>query len=176
MIKSDKALMIEELKEKFANNPFFYITDSSALTVEHINKFRRICFEKGIEVHVVKNTLAKKALEASAPEEKNYVALYDALHGPTTLLFCETANLPGKVLKEFRTKHEKPVLKAAYIDSSVYFGDDQIEALATLKSKEDLIGEIIGLLQSPAKNVISALKSGGNTIAGLVKALEERAQ
>lgn len=176
MLKSDKALMIEELKDKFSNSPFFYITDSSALTVEAINKFRRICYDKGIEVHVVKNTLAKKALEASSPEEKNYVALYDALHGPTTLLFCETASLPGKVLKEFRVKNAKPVLKAAYIDSSVYFGDDQIEALANLKSKEDLVGEIISLLQSPAKNVISALKSGGNTIAGLVKALEERAQ
>ena len=124
----------------------------------------------------VKNTLAKKALEASSPEEKNYVALYDALHGPTTLLFCETANLPGKVLKEFRIKNQKPVLKAAYIDSSVYFGDDQIEALANLKSKEDLVGEIISILQSPAKNVISALKSGGNTLAGLMKTLEERAQ
>ena len=176
MLKSDKVLMIDELREKFTSSPFFYITDSSALTVEAINKFRRICFEKGIEVKVVKNTLAKKALEASSPEEKNYVALYDALHGPTTLLFCETANLPGKVLKEFRIKNQKPVLKAAYIDSSVYFGDDQIEALANLKSKEDLVGEIISILQSPAKNVISALKSGGNTLAGLMKTLEERAQ
>lgn len=176
MLKSDKVLMIDELREKFTSSPFFYITDSSALTVEAINKFRRICFEKGIEVKVVKNTLAKKALEASSPEEKNYVALYDALHGPTTLLFCETANLPGKVLKEFRIKNQKPVLKAAYIDSSIYFGDDQIEALANLKSKEDLVGEIISILQSPAKNVISALKSGGNTLAGLMKTLEERAQ
>lgn len=166
--------MIDELKEKFANNPFFYITDSSALSVEAINKFRRICFEKGIEVKVVKNTLAKKAMEHNA-EEKNYVAIYDALHGPTTLLFCETANLPAKVIKEFRKTNEKPVLKAAYIDSGVYIGDDQLDALVALKSKYELIGEVIGLLQSPAKNVISALKSGGNTIAGLVKALEERA-
>jgi large subunit ribosomal protein L10 len=175
MKKADKGLMIEELREKFANNPYFYITDSSSLTVEAINKFRRLCFEKGIEVHVVKNTLAKKALETNA-EEKNYVALYDALHGPTTLLFCETANLPAKVIKQFRGKNEKPVIKAAYIDSGIFIGDDQLDALATLKSKEELVGDIIGLLQSPAKNVISALKSGGNTIAGLVKALEERAQ
>ena len=174
MKKGEKALMIDELKEKFANNPFFYITDSSALTVEAINKFRRICYEKGIEVHVVKNTLAKKAMEPNA-EEKNYVAIYDALHGPTTLLFCETANLPAKVIKDFRKTNEKPVLKAAYIDSCVFIGDDQLDALAALKSKNELIGEIVGLLQSPAKNVISALKSGGNTIAGLVKALEERA-
>ena len=108
-------------------------------------------------------------------EEKNYVAIYDALHGPTTLLFCETANLPAKVIKEFRKTNEKPVLKAAYIDSGVFMGDNQLDALASLKSKNELIGEIVGLLQSPAKNVISALKSGGNTIAGLVKALEERA-
>jgi large subunit ribosomal protein L10 len=174
MKKSDKVLMIEELKEKFANNPFFYITDSSSLTVEQINKFRRICFEKGIEVKVVKNTLAKKAMEPNATE-KNYVGVYDALHGPTTLLFCETANLPAKVIKEFRGKDERPLIKAAYIDSGVYLGDDQIDALASLKSKNELIGEIVGLLQSPAKNVISALKSGGNTLAGLLKALEERA-
>jgi large subunit ribosomal protein L10 len=175
MKKVDKALMIDDLKEKFANNPFFYVTDSSALSVEAINKFRRICFEKGIEVHVVKNTLAKKALEPNA-EEKNYVAIYDALHGPTTLLFCETANLPAKVIKEFRKTNEKPIIKAAYIDSGVYIGDSSLDILATLKSKEELVGDIIGLLQSPAKNVISALKSGGNTLAGLVKALEERAQ
>ncbi|MBK8699484.1 MAG: 50S ribosomal protein L10 [Saprospiraceae bacterium] len=174
MKKGDKALMIDELKEKFANNPFFYITDSSSLTVAAINKFRRICFEKGIEVQVVKNTLVKKAMEPTA-EEKNYVAIYDALHGPTTLLFCETANLPAKVIKEFRKSSDRPFIKGAYIDSGVYLGDDQIDALANLKSKEELVGEIIGLLQSPAKNVISALKSGGNTIAGLVKALEERA-
>jgi large subunit ribosomal protein L10 len=175
MKKADKALMIDDLKEKFANNPYFYITDSSSLSVEAINKFRRICFEKGIEVHVVKNTLAKKALEPNA-EEKNYVAIYDALHGPTTLLFCETANLPAKVIKEFRKTNEKPLIKAAYIDSGVFMGDSSLDALASLKSKQELVGDIIGLLQSPAQNVISALKSGGNTIAGLLKALEERAQ
>jgi large subunit ribosomal protein L10 len=174
MKKADKAIMIEELREKFANNQYFYITDSSSLSVAAINKFRRICFEKGIEVQVVKNTLAKKAMESNA-EEKNYVAIYDALHGPTTLLFCETANLPAKVIKEFRGKDEKPLLKAAYIDSGVFIGDSQLDILASLKSKNELIGDIIGLLQSPAKNVISALKSGGNTLAGLVKALEERA-
>ncbi len=175
MKKADKALMIDDLKEKFANNPYFYVTDSSCLSVEAINKFRRICFEKGIEVHVVKNTLAKKALEPNA-EEKNYVAIYDALHGPTTLLFCETANLPAKVIKEFRKTNEKPLIKAAYIDSGVFMGDSSLDALASLKSKQELVGDIIGLLQSPAKNVISALKSGGNTLAGLMKALEERAQ
>lgn len=174
MRKEEKALEIEDLKAKFDANQFFYITDSSSLTVAQINNFRRVCFEKGIEVKVVKNTLAKKAME-TFDETKNYAALFDSLHGPTTLLFCETANLPAKVLKDFRKSSEKPVLKAAYIDSGVFVGDDQIDALSKLKSKEELIGEIIGLLQSPAKNVVSALQSAPNTIAGLVKALEERA-
>ena len=174
MRKEEKALEIEDLKAKLDENQFFYITDSSSLTVAQINNFRRICFDKGIEVKVVKNTLARKAME-SFDEAKNYTALFDSLHGPTTLLFCETANLPAKVLKDFRKTSDKPVLKAAYIDAGVYVGDDQIDALAKLKSKEELVGEIIGLLQSPAKNVVSALKSAPNTIAGLVKALEERA-
>jgi len=173
MKKQDKSVLIEELKEKFGQNPNFYLADSSALTVAQINNFRRICFEKGIEVLVVKNTLARKAME-SFDESKNFASLYDSLHGPTTLLFAETAKLPAQVIKEFRKNAEKPVLKAAYVDTSIFVGDDQLEALINLKSKEELVGEIIGLLQSPAKNVISALKSGGSTIAGLVKTLQER--
>jgi large subunit ribosomal protein L10 len=173
MKKQDKSVLIEELKEKFGQNPNFYLADSSALTVAQINNFRRICFEKGIEVLVVKNTLARKAME-SFDESKNFASLYDSLHGPTTLLFADTAKLPAQVIKEFRKNAEKPVLKAAYVDTSIFVGDDQLEALINLKSKEELVGEIIGLLQSPAKNVISALKSGGSTIAGLVKTLQER--
>jgi large subunit ribosomal protein L10 len=123
---------------------------------------------------VVKNTLAQKALE-SFPEELNYDALYESLKGPTAILFTETANMPAKVLKEFRKESEKPVLKAAYIETAVYVGDDQIDSLAKLKSKEELIGDVIALLQSPAKTVISSLQSGGQTISGLLKALEERA-
>ncbi len=110
----------------------------------------------------------------SFDESKNYAELYDILKGPTTLLFASTANLPAKVIKEFRKKDEKPLIKAAYVDTSIFVGDNQIDALISLKSKEELVGEIIGLLQSPAKNVISALKSGGNTLAGLVKTLQER--
>ena len=174
MRKEEKTLEIEDLKAKFDANPFFYITDSSALSVAQINKFRRICYDKGIEVKVVKNTLAIKALE-SFDEGKKFSELYEALHGPTTLLFSETANLPAKVIKDFRKTAAKPVIKAAYIDAGIYLGDEQLDALAKLKSKEELIGEIIGLLQSPAKNVIGALKSGGQTIAGLLKTLEERA-
>jgi large subunit ribosomal protein L10 len=174
MTRAEKTTAIAELKEKFSNSSFFYFTDSSTLTVEQVNKLRRACFEKGVEMKVVKNTLAIKALEGS-PEERGFSELLDTLKGPTAVLFTETANVPAKLIKEFRGDNERPIIKAAYIDTAVYVGDNQIDALAALKSKEELIGEIVAILQSPAKNVISALKSGGSTIAGLLKSLEERA-
>ena len=173
MTREEKGAAIEALKEKFGNNTFFYLTDASTLTVEQVNNFRRACFEKDVEMKVIKNTLAIKALE-SASEEKGYGPLKEALKGPTAVLFAATANLPAKLIKEFRKDHERPILKAAYIDTDVYLGDDQIDTLADLKSKEDLIGEVITLLQSPAKNVISSLQSGGQTLSGLLKALSER--
>ena len=174
MTKSEKAAVIEQLKQDFSEHDFFYITDASTMTVEDVNALRGKFFEQDIQMKVVKNTLAIKALEA-ADASKGYEALYDSLKGPSALVFTKTANAPAKVIKEFRKGgKERPVLKAAYIDSSVYIGDDQLKALSELKSKEELLGEIITLLQSPAKNVISALKSGGSTIAGLLKALEER--
>lgn len=176
MTKTEKAVNIESLTEKFEQNQFFYLTDSSTLTVAQVNRLRRLCFEKGVEMKVVKNTLARKAME-SFPESKAFANLYPALKGQTAILFTDTASLPAKLLKDFRKGGgEKPSLKAAYIDTDVYLGDDQIEILINLKSKEDLLGEIIGLLQSPAKNVVSALKSGGSTIMGLLKTLEEREQ
>ncbi|MBL7830705.1 MAG: 50S ribosomal protein L10 [Saprospiraceae bacterium] len=174
MNKSNKGVAIEELKEKLSDSNFFYITDSSSLTVERINNLRRICFDKGVEMKVVKNTLLRKAME-SFGDERGYAGLYEALHGPTAIMFTETASVPAKIIKEFRKDETRPLIKAAYIDSAIYLGDHMIEDLVNLKSKEQLIGEIITILQSPAKNVISALKSGGSTIAGLVKALEERA-
>ena len=174
MTRSEKFQVIEDLKQKFSVSPYFYIADASSLTVEQINKLRRACFEKGIEVKVVKNTLAQKAMEASGDLADGFKGLQDALNGPTTLFFADTGNAPAKVLKEFRKTSERPILKAAYIDSDIFIGDDQIDMLATLKSKDELVGEIIGLLQSPAKNVISALKSSGGTIAGILKTLEER--
>ena len=174
MTKSEKTTAIAELTEKFSNSSFFYLTDSSTMTVEQVNDLRRLCFAQGIEMKVVKNTLAKKALEA-APEEKGYASLYESLKGPTAIMFTEVANSPAKVLKEFRgDKGERPVLKAAYIDTDVYVGDDQLKSLAALKSKEDLIAEVMMLLQSPAKTVISSLQSGAQTISGLLKALESR--
>lgn len=175
MTKADKATAVEALKEKLDGSSFFYLTDASTLTVEQINNFRRLCFEKNIEVKVVKNTLVRKAME-TFPEDRGYAAVYDLLKGPTALLFTTTANAPAKVIKEFRKTNERPILKGAYIDSAVFIGDDQLEALTSLKSKEDLLGDIIALLQSPAKNVLGALQSGGNTIAGLVKTLQDRAE
>lgn len=175
MNRTDKTAAIEELKETFANNQFIYFADSSSMTVEQINGLRRLCFDQGVTVKVVKNTLAKKALE-SFPAEEGYEGLYEALKGPTTIMYAEKASVPAKVIKEFRDKGEKPVLKAAYIDKDVFFGDDQLDVLSALKSKEDLIGDIILLLESPIKNVLGSLNSGGSTIAGLLKALEARAE
>jgi large subunit ribosomal protein L10 len=174
MNKQDKNQVIQELREKFDNSSFIYFTDASSMTVAQVNKLRRMCFQQGIEMTVVKNTLAQKAME-SLGEERGFAPVYKALAGPTAIMLTQTANLPARLIKEFRQDGDKPKLKAAYIDSDVFFGDDSLEVLASLKSKEELVGDIIMLLQSPAKNVISALKSGGSTIAGLVKTLEERA-
>lgn len=175
MNKAEKTAMIEELKTKFETASFFYVTDSSTLSAEKTTELRGMFFERGIEMRVVKNTLIKKALE-SAPEEKGYAGLMDSLKGPTALLFSDVAKAPAEVLKKFREDNERPVLKAAYIDTDVFIGDEQIEALTKLKSKEDLVAEVIALLQSPIKNVLGSLQSGGQTISGLLKALEERGE
>ncbi len=174
MTKEQKNEVIEVLKGKFNQYNNFYITNTEALSVAQIGKLRRICFNKQVEMKVAKNTLIRKALESIDAEK--YSGVYDSLHGVTALLFSENAKEPAMIISSFRvdTKTEKPVLKAAYIDSDVFVGNDQLDTLKTLKSKHDLIGEIIGLLQSPAKNVISGLNAG-NKLAGLIKALEERA-
>jgi large subunit ribosomal protein L10 len=136
-----------------------------------VNDIRRKCFDSDIKMQVAKNTLIKKALEAASGE---YAELYDVLKGSSTLLFSNSANAPAKLIKALRASGDKPLLKAAYIDSAIFIGDNQLNALVNLKSKEELIGEIIGLLQSPAKNVISGLQSGKSKLAGIVKALEKR--
>ena len=175
MNKDQKNEVIEALKEKFNQYNNFYVTNTEALTVAQVGKLRRICFNKNVEMKVAKNTLIRKALESIDAER--YAGMFDSLNGVTALMFSENAKEPALIITTFRTegKTEKPVLKAAYIDSDVFVGNDQLETLKTLKSKHDLIGEIIGLLQSPAKNVISGLNAGGK-LASLVKALEERAQ
>lgn len=173
MNKQEKDQVIAELTETFDNSSYIYFTDASSMTVEEVNKLRRKCFEQGIQMTVVKNTLARKAMERLG-EERNFAAVFKALEGPTAIMLTNTANAPARLIRDFRGDGTKPMLKAAYIDSDVFFGEESLEALINLKSKNELIGDVIFLLQSPARNVISALKSGGSTIAGLVKTLEER--
>ena len=175
MTKEQKNEVIEALKEKFSQYNNFYVTNTEALTVDQIGKLRRICFNKNVEMKVAKNTLIKKALESL--DGDRYSNVFDSLNGVTALLFSENPKEPALIISDFRkdAKVELPALKAAFIDGDLFAGDDQLTALTTLKSKHDLIGEIIGLLQSPAKNVISGLNAG-NKLAALVKALEERAQ
>ena len=174
MTKQEKNEVIELLKGKFAQYNNFYITDTESLTVAQVGKLRSHCFNKQVEMKVAKNTLIKKALESI--NNDRFSNVFDSLNGVTALLFSENAKEPALIISNFRksTNGERPVLKAAFIDGDVYSGDEQLKALIVLKSKNDLIGEIIGLLQSPAKNVISALNAG-NKLANLVKALEERA-
>jgi len=174
MTKEEKNEVIELLKDKFAQYNNFYITNTESLTVAQVGKLRRICFDKKVEMKVAKNTLIKKALENL--DDKRYSGVYQALNGVTALLFSDNAKAPALIISTFRKEGnlEKPVLKAAFIDGDVFEGEKELKALTTLKSKQDLIGEIIGLLQSPAKNVISGLNAGSK-IAGLIKALETRA-
>jgi len=174
MTREEKAKIIDELTAKFADNTHFYITDATGFTVDQVNNFRKLCFKSGVEYRVYKNTLIQKALEKNTAVD--YAPLFKTLHGFSGVIFSkEVGNAPAKVIREFRKKLEgRPVLKAASIDSSLFIGDENLNMLSELKSKNELIGEVISLLQSPAKNVLSALLSGKNTVAGLVKALEER--
>ena len=173
MNKDQKAQYIEDLAQDLSKANVFYLADTAALTVETINQLRRRCFQQGIELRVVKNTLLAKAM--AKVEGRNYDNLASVLSGPTSIMFSEVGNAPAKLIKEFRKKNAKPVLKGAYIEEAIFIGDNQLDALEAIKSREELIGDIIGLLQSPAKNVISGLTGGGSKIAGILKTLEERA-
>jgi large subunit ribosomal protein L10 len=175
MTPEQKREAVVLLKEKFSKYDNFYITNTEKLTVAQVSKLRRICFEKNVEMKVAKNTLIRKAMEQL--DEDRFKGSFDALHGVTALLFSENGKEPALILSSFRADNnvERPVLKAAFIDGAVFMGDDQLETLKTIKSKFELIGEVIGLLQSPAKNVISGLNAG-NKLASLVKALEDRAE
>lgn len=171
MKREDKAAIINVLAQKLKEASHFYLTDISDLNADDTSKLRRKCYEQEIELVVVKNTLLKKAMEQS---EADYSEMFDVLKGATSIMFTETGNVPGKLIKEFRRKSKKPIVKAAYVEESVYLGDDELDTLATIKSKNELIADVISLLQSPAKNVISALQSGGQTLTGVLKTLSER--
>lgn len=173
MNKDNKAQYIEDLASELTQANIFYLADTADLSVETINQLRRRCFQQGITLRVVKNTLLAKAMDRV--EGRNYDNLASVLSGPTAIIFSEVGNAPAKLIKEFRKKNAKPVLKGAYIEEVIFIGDNQLDALEAIKSREELIGDIIGLLQSPAKNVISGLTSGGSKIAGILKTLEERA-
>ena len=171
MTKEQKQSMIEDLSKSLDDNSVIYITDISDLDAAATSALRRQCFAKNIKLSVVKNSLLKKAMESS---DKDFGELPEILKGNTSIMIAEASNAPAKVIKAFRKKSDKPLLKGAFIEEAVYVGDDQLDTLVEIKSKDELIGEIIGLLQSPAKNVISALKSSGGTIAGIVKTLSEK--
>jgi large subunit ribosomal protein L10 len=171
MNKEEKHELVLALTEQIKEYGIFYITDTSDLTVAKVNDIRRKCFESDITMQVAKNTLIKKAMEAA---DGDFSPIYDVLKGSSSVLFSRSATAPAKLIKQLRRTGEKPILKAAYIDSAIFIGDKQLDTLINLKSKEQLIGEIIGLLQSPAQNVISGLQSGGNKLAGIVKTLQER--
>ena len=171
MKREEKNVIIQELTEKLNRFDHFYLTDISDLDAAETSSLRRMCFDKSINLVMVKNTLLKKAFEQSG---KSFEDLYDLLKDSTSIMFSENANIPAKLIKEFRRKHDRPVLKAAFVEESFYFGDDQVDVLAQLKSREELIGDIIMILQSPANNVISALQSGSGILAGIVKTLSEK--
>ena len=171
MTREEKSKVIQDLTTQLADNTNIYLADISGLDAGTTSNLRRACFKANVSLSVVKNTLLEKAMEAS---DKDFGDLPATLVGNTSIMFSETGNGPAKVIKEFRKKSEKPVLKGAFIESAVFVGDENLDALVNIKSKEEVIGEIIGLLQSPAKNVVSALKSSGGKIAGILKTLSEK--
>lgn len=171
MRKEEKQEVVLALTEQIQEYGNFYITDTANLSVAKVNAIRRKCFESDIKMLVAKNTLIRKAMEAA---DGDFSEMFDVLKGSSSIMFSKSANAPAKLIKQLRKQGDKPVLKAAYIDSAVFIGDNQLDALVNLKSKEELVADIIALLQSPAKNVISGLQSGGNKLAGIVKTLQER--
>lgn len=171
MKREDKAVIIDNLAARLKEASHFYLTDVSDLNAEQTSLLRRKCFEKDIELVVVKNTLLRKAMEKTGTD---FSEIFGQLKGSTSIMFTEVGNVPGKLIKEFRAKGDKPILKAAYVEESFYIGDNQLDALVNIKSKNELIADIIALLQSPAKNVVSALQSGGQNLTGILKTLSEK--
>ena len=172
MTREEKDRFIDKLSEELSTANTVYLADVAELDAEATMKLRRQCHQKQVKLQVVKNTLLRKAMDKV--EGKDFTEMYDLLKGNTSVMLSEAGNAPAKLIKNFRKKSEKPVLKGAFIEETIYVGDDQLNMLADLKSKDELVADIIMLLQSPAKNVISSLQSGKNTLSGLLKALEER--
>lgn len=171
MRREEKNEIINSLAENISQFSHFYLTDIAQLNAADTSALRRKCFEKEIKLVVVKNTLLRKALEQSG---KNVEELYDVLKGSTSVMFSNSGNAPAKLIKEFRRKNDKPLLKGAFVQESVYVGDNMLDSLVSLKTRDELIGDIIMLLQSPAKNVVSALQSGGNKIHGVLETLSNK--
>ena len=171
MTREEKSKVIERLTAELADNTNIYMTDVSGLNAVQTSSLRRACFKANIKLSVVKNTLLSKAMETS---DRDFGDLNQVLVGNTALMYSEIGNSPAKLIKAFRKKADKPLLKGASIEDAIYLGDDQIKALCNIKSREELIGEVISILQSPAKNLISALQSGGATISGVLKTLSDR--
>ncbi len=171
MRREEKDVIIDNLAGRLNDSRHFYLTDISSLNAEQTSNLRRKCFEKEISLLVVKNTLLRKAMEKS---DGDFNDLYDVLKDSTSIMFCETGNVPAKLIREFRKTMEKPVLKAAFVEESIYVGDDQLETLSSIKSKDELLGDLLALLQSPASNLVSALASSGSKLAGSLKTLSEK--
>ena len=171
MRKEDKKQLINSLSQQLDENNNFYLTDVSELNALDTSNLRRLCFKYGVKMQVVKNTLLRKAMEKAG---KDYDELYEILVGNTSIMFAEAGNVPAKMIKEFRKKSDRPLLKGAFIEEMTYLGDDQLDFLIAVKSKDELIADVMALLQSPAKNVISALQSGGNKLSGILKTLSEK--
>jgi large subunit ribosomal protein L10 len=173
MRKEEKNQLVDAITEQLNSNNTIYLADTSELNAEDTSDLRRLCFKQNIKLVVVKNTLLKRAMKNS---EKDLEELYEALVGPTSLMFSDAGNAPAKLIKEFRKKAEKPSLKGAYVEEVSYLGDDQLETLVNIKSKNELLADIIALLQSPAKNVISGLQSSGQSLTGILTTLAEKAE
>lgn len=172
MTREQKAQIIDNIAKEINESAHVYVTDTLGLDAKSTSDLRRQCFDNEIKLIVVKNTLLKKAIEKS---DKDLSGLFEVLSGPAAVMLSQTGNAPAKLIKEFRKTSEKPILKGAYVEEGIYIGDHEVDTLSAIKSKEELIGDVIGLLQSPMKNLISALQSGGNTLSGVLKTLEEKA-
>lgn len=173
MRKEDKNQLVESLVDKINNNNIIYLADTAELNAEQTSKLRRLCFKSDIKLTVVKNTLLKRAM---AQSDKNLDELYEAMVGPTSLMLSDTGNAPAKLIKEFRKTSPKPILKGAFVEEVAYLGDDQLDALVNIKSRDELLGDLIALLQSPMNNVMSGLQSGGQNLTGILKTLSEKGE